>query len=160
MDSIVYTPIGIIHTPFNDRQGMPIQPTHDEGTEGSVEIFGQYKEGLVDLEGFSYIVLLYHFHKSEGYSLKVTPFMDDQPRGVFSTRAPRRPNAIGLSVVDVVSVEENIIRIKGVDILNGTPVLDIKPFVPDVDNREPARDGWLTQKAKDMRKKRSDDRFM
>jgi tRNA-Thr(GGU) m(6)t(6)A37 methyltransferase TsaA len=159
MDRIVFEPIGIIHTPFNSREGMPIQPDGKEGAHGAIEIFDQFLEGLEDLDGFSYILLLYHFHESQGYSLKVTPFMDDQLRGVFATRAPRRPNSIGLSVVDLMEVKGNIIRIKGVDILNMTPLLDIKPFVPDIDNREPAKNGWLTHKAKRMRKRRSDNRF-
>ncbi len=159
MDNIVFQPIGIIKTPFAIKEGMPIQPRQRDGAEGIIEVFDDYGQGLDDLEGFSYILLLYHFHKSQGYSLKVVPFMDDQLRGVFATRAPRRPNPIGYSVVELLGIQGNMVKVKGVDILDGTPLLDIKPFVPDLDNRTPGKDGWLYKKAKEMRAKNSDGRF-
>ena len=109
---------------------MPIQPTGAKGIQGTVEILPEFQAGLNDLEGFSHIILLYHLHRSEGFKLTVTPFLDDQPRGLFATRAPKRPNSIGLSVVKLVRQEENILHIENVDILDGTPLLDIKPYIP------------------------------
>ena len=122
--SIEYEPIGIIHTPFTDLEGMPIQPAGASGGKGTVEILPEYAEGLADLDGFSHIVLLYHFHRSTGFKLRVTPFLDDQPRGLFATRAPKRPNPIGLSVVKLVKVEGPVVRVENVDVLDGTPLLD------------------------------------
>ncbi len=154
---IQFVPIGIVHTSFYDVKGMPIQPSRSEGAKGTVEIFDEFAEGLSDLDGFSHIILLYHLHKSEGYRLKVTPFLDDQLRGLFATRAPRRPNPIGLSVVELKGIEKNILSVEGVDILDGTPLLDIKPFVGEFDSRISPRIGWLeTARRKKMR---SDERF-
>ena len=159
MNEITYRPIGTIHSPFTEPKGMPIQPSGAEGTEGWVDIFPEFAGGLKDVDGFSHLVLLYHLHLSKGYSLEVVPFMDDKLRGVFSTRAPKRPNPIGLTVVRLVSVEGNRLHIKDVDIVDGTPLLDIKPFVSDIDNRETPGSGWMSEKAKGFRTKRSDDRF-
>ncbi len=159
MNEITYRPIGIIHSPFKDPKGMPIQPSGAEGAEGWVDIFPEFAPGLKDVDGFSHLVFLYHFHLSEGYSLEVVPFMDDTLRGVFSTRAPKRPNSIGLSVVRLVSIQGNRLDIKDVDIIDGTPLLDIKPFVAEIDNRETPATGWLSNKALKFRTKRSDDRF-
>ena len=119
---IEFRSIGIVHSPFFEIGGMPIQPSRSEGAKGTVEIFDEFIEGLADLDGFSHIILLFHLHRSEGYNLKVTPFLDNQPRGLFATRAPRRPNPIGLSVVRLASVENNILSIEDVDILDGTPL--------------------------------------
>lgn len=135
-------PIGLIHSPFKELEGMPVQPAGAGGTQGSVEIFPDFREGLKDLEGFSHIFLLYHFHRSRGYDLCVTPFLDNQPRGLFATRAPRRPNPIGLSVVKLLDVSGGILRIEGVDIVDGTPLLDIKPYVRKFDGPSETRDGW------------------
>jgi len=159
MNEITYRPIGIIHSPFNERKDMPIQPSGAEGTGGWVEIFPEFAPGLKDVDGFSHLVLLYHFHLSEGYSLEVVPFMDDTLRGVFATRAPKRPNPIGLSVVRLVGIQGNKLQVKDLDIVDGTPLLDIKPFVSEIDNRETSASGWLTKKAKEFRTKRSDDRY-
>jgi len=126
METITYTPIGVIHSPFKDKEGMPIQPSGAQGIAGTVELDPKYAEGLNDLEDFSHIVLLYHFDRSEGYSLTVKPFLDDAMRGVFATRAPKRPNAIGLSVVKLVKRAETVLYIEHVDIVDGTPLLDIK----------------------------------
>jgi len=145
MVDIKYKPIGIIHSPFKKLHGIPIQPTAAKGIEGTVEIFPEYVEGLKDIEGFSHIILICHFHLSKKASLKVKPFMDNQLRGVFSTRAPSRPNPIGLSVVRLVGVEEKTLYIKDVDIVDGTPLLDIKPYVPDFDSREDNKIGWLEE---------------
>ena len=134
-------PIGVIRSPFTDKTQTPIQPTRSDAT-GTVEIYPQFVEGLLDIEGFSHIILLYVFHQSDGYSLRVKPFLDDQLRGLFATRYPRRPNPIGLSVVRLLRRRENILEIEGVDVLDGTPLLDIKPYVPDFDVRTETRTGW------------------
>lgn len=156
---INYQPIGIIHSPFDDIAGMPIQPSGAAGLRGVVEIFPEYTPGLKDLEGFSHLFLLYHFHRAAEYKPLVTPFMDSQPRGLFSTRAPRRPNPIGLSVVNLVSVKDNLLYIENVDILDGTPLLDLKPYVPEFDLPVDARVGWLERSKGQASQKKSDDRF-
>jgi tRNA-Thr(GGU) m(6)t(6)A37 methyltransferase TsaA len=134
-DRISFRPIGIIHSPFTNPAGMPIQPTGAEGVPGRVVIDPACRDGLKDLDGFSHIHLLYAFHLADGFTLHVKPFLDNRLRGVFSTRAPRRPNAIGLSVVRLVRIEENILHIEDVDVIDGTPLLDIKPYVPAFDVR-------------------------
>lgn len=141
--NIVYRPIGTVHSPFTQPEGMPIQPARGRDVRASVEVLSELSDGLADLEGFSHIVLICHLHRSEGYSLRVVPFLDDVPRGLFATRAPRRPNPIGLSVVRLIAVTGNRIEFEGVDLLDGTPVLDIKPYVPELDDREETRLGWL-----------------
>ena len=160
MDSIVYKPIGIIRSPFKKPDGMPIQPSGAHVVPGVVEVDPIYEKGLKDLEGFSHIILIYHFHKSEGFALEVVPFLDDQPRGVFATRAPKRPNPLGLSVVRLIKVKGHILEIENVDVLDRTPLLDIKPFVPDFDTYENVRTGWLETVSKNADKKRSDERFI
>ncbi len=152
-------PIGIIRSPFKEPNGMPIQPAGATGVKGSVEVFGEYRAGLKDLEGFSHIILLYHFHRSEGFDLQTVPFMDSEPRGLFATRAPRRPNPIGLSIVRLDTVEEGVLRIQNVDILDGTPLLDIKPYVPEFDAPAKVRTGWLKAVRKTVSGRRSDGRF-
>jgi tRNA-Thr(GGU) m(6)t(6)A37 methyltransferase TsaA len=154
---IEYRPIGLIHTPFKQREGMPIQPSRGRGVRGTVEVAPEYADGLADLDGFSHVVLIYHFHQSHGFDLRVTPFLDTQKRGLFATRAPRRPNAIGLSVVRLLGIEGNRIAVQDLDILDGTPLLDIKPYVPEFDHRTEVREGWL-EGVKD-RNVDSDDRF-
>ena len=158
--SISITPIGIIETPFDNLKGMPIQPSGADKIQGTIVIDKGYEEGLSDLEGFSHIILLYHFHKSKGYNLMVKPFMDDQQRGLFSTRAPRRPNPIGLSIVQLIKIENNKISIQGIDVLNGTPLIDIKPYVPGFDAREVTKLGWLDKNYKKSESLKSDDRFI
>jgi tRNA-Thr(GGU) m(6)t(6)A37 methyltransferase TsaA len=158
--SISITPIGIIETPFDDLKGMPIQPSGADKIQGTIIIDKEYEEGLSDLEGFSHIILLYHFHKSKGYNLMVKPFMDDQQRGLFSTRAPRRPNPIGLSIVQLIKIENSKISIQGIDVLNGTPLIDIKPYVPGFDAREVTKLGWLDKNYKKSESLKSDDRFI
>ncbi len=154
---IEYRPIGLIHTPFKQRQGMPIQPSRGRGVCGTVEVAPEFADGLADLDGFSHVVLIYHFHRSRGFNLRVTPFLDTEKRGLFATRAPRRPNAIGLSVVRLLGIEGNRIAVQDLDILDGTPLLDIKPYVPEFDHRTEVCEGWL-EGVKD-RKVDSDDRF-
>jgi len=140
---IVYEPIGIVHSPFKEAKGTPIQPSRSENAEGSVEIHQQFVDGLRDLDEFSHIVLLCHLHKTRKHRLRVTPFLDTEPRGLFSTRAPSRPNPIGLSVVELLSIEGTTLNIRGVDLLDGTPVLDIKPYVGEFDEPVKLRTGWL-----------------
>ena len=159
MKKIVYQPIGTIHSPFQNIQGMPIQPAGAKGIAGTIEIKPEYVDGLQDIEGFSHIILIYHFHLAKGYSLKVKPFMDENLRGVFATRAPRRPNHIGISVVKLVRVEGTILHIEDIDIVDGTPLLDIKPYVPEFDVQKVEKIGWLSQKIKKARRVKSDKRF-
>jgi len=143
---IEFESIGVIHTPFKVLKDTPIQPRFGRGTEGIVELLPEYEAGLADLEGFSHLMLLYYFHRSDLYSLKVRPFLDDQLRGVFATRAPRRPNGIGISVVRLVTVDGLSLRIRDLDIVDGTPLLDIKPYVPEFGPGEDIRIGWLKDK--------------
>ena len=159
MEEIIYRPIGIIRSPYKETEGTPIQTTGAKGVEGTVEVLPEYVEGLRDLEGFSHIILIYHFHLSKGYSLMVKPFLDDIPRGVFATRAPKRPNAIGFSVVKLVKVEGATLYIEDVDIVDSTPLLDIKPYVPEFDAKEAERIGWLSGKAEKAAKTDADERF-
>jgi tRNA-Thr(GGU) m(6)t(6)A37 methyltransferase TsaA len=157
--SLEYRPIGIIHSPFKSLEGMPIQPAGARGVEGTIDIFDAFRPGLKDLDGFSHIILLYQFHKSDGFKLEVVPFLDTAARGVFATRAPKRPNPIGLSVVALKAMENGVLYIENVDILDGTPLLDIKPFVPEFDHADHVKTGWLGQSRQDVSRKQSDDRF-
>ena len=159
MTGITFTPIGTVHSPFRDPRDMPIQSIGARGVRGTVELDPAYAPGLKDLTGFSRIILLYHFHRTEGYALEVVPFLDKVPHGVFATRAPRRPNAIGLSILKLVAVDGPTLTVEDVDILDGTPVLDIKPYVPAFDAFPNERAGWLARSMEDARTVRSDDRF-
>jgi tRNA-Thr(GGU) m(6)t(6)A37 methyltransferase TsaA len=159
MKKVTYEPIGLIRSPFNDVEGMPIQPTAARGIEGKLEIEAIYENGLKDLIGFSHIIVIYHFHLCEGYSLKVQPFLDDRLHGVFATRAPRRPNAIGLSVVRLVGVEGCTVHIEDVDIVDKTPLLDIKPYVLEFDARTSVRTGWLSKRTDQLVEVKADKRF-
>jgi len=158
--SIKYKPIGFIHTPFKEPKGVPIQPVAGKDIEGKVEILPDYVEGLKDLEGFSHIILIYHLHLSKKASLLVKPYMDEKLRGVFATRAPSRPNPIGLSIVRLVNIKGNMIYIKDIDIVDGTPLLDIKPYVPEFDLREANRIGWLEKNIYKLPSSRDDGRFV
>ena len=154
---IEYRTIGVVHSPFQDAEGTPIQPSRAKGAKGTVEVFQEYEEGLSDLDGFSHIILICHLHKSRSCRLKVVPFLDTELRGVFATRAPSRPNAIGLSVVRLLGIDGNTLSIEGVDLLEGTPVLAIKPYVSEFDDRAELRMGWLESARK--RTDVADDRF-
>jgi tRNA-Thr(GGU) m(6)t(6)A37 methyltransferase TsaA len=140
-------PIGIIHSPFTDKSLTPIQASRSDAT-GFVEIYPDFAEGLQDLEGFSHIILLYFFHESTDFSLIVKPFLDDQLHGVFATRYPARPNQIGLSIVKLTSQIGSILQVEGVDMLDGTPLLDIKPYVAEFDLRTGTRHGWYDTRSK------------
>ncbi len=159
MAEIRYEPIGIIHTPNKEAEGTPIQPKGAEGIGGEVEIYPEYSEGLKDLEGFSHIILIYHFHRNEETSLQVKPYMDDEKHGVFAMRGPSRPNPIGISVVKLEKIEDNRLIVENVDILDGTPLLDIKPYVPDFDRHDVERYGWLEEKVHKLSRTKDDGRF-
>jgi len=134
-------PIGVIRSPFTDPASTPIQSARSVA-RGTVEVDGACADGLQDVEGFSHLILIYVFHQSAGYSLRVTPFLDRVERGLFATRYPARPNPVGLSVVRLLARRGNVLEIEGVDMLDGTPLLDIKPYVPEFDSRPEARTGW------------------
>jgi tRNA-Thr(GGU) m(6)t(6)A37 methyltransferase TsaA len=160
MDEIKYKPIGVIHSPFKEPKGTPIQPAGAKGIRGTVEVFPEYAKGLKDVDGFSHLILLYHFHLSQGSSLEAKPYMDNQARGVFAMRGPNRPNPIGISVVRLGRIEGNILHIQDVDIIDGTPLLDIKPYVPEFDIREVEKIGWLEKKVHQLPTSKDDGRFM
>ena len=157
---ITYSPIGFIHSPFKELAGMPIQPTGKSSAPGHVELYPEFIEGIKDLEGFSHIYLLYYLHKVRQVKLTVTPFLDKKPRGIFATRAPSRPNPIGLSLVKLIRIEGNLVYVDDIDILDGTPLLNIKPYIPEFENKESIRIGWLEKAKGEIQKKKSDKRFL
>ena len=159
MKEISFAPIGIVHSPFSEPKGTPIQPSAAGNMVGTVEVFPQFAAGLKDIEGFSHIILICYFHLAKGRSLLVTPFMDAEKHGVFATRAPARPNPIGFSVVKLEKVEGNILHVKGVDIIDGTPLLDIKPCIPEFDFRDVDKTGWLENNIHALPKAKDDGRF-
>ena len=141
-ETVTYRPIGVIRSPHTDRQAAPIQPVYACGAEGRAEIVQAYEDGLADLEGFSHLILLYHFHRAGEVKLRVTPFLEDTEHGVFATRAPCQPNPIGLSVVRLLVREGRVLHLADVDVLDGTPLLDVKPYVARFDRRDGVRSGW------------------
>jgi tRNA-Thr(GGU) m(6)t(6)A37 methyltransferase TsaA len=162
MEKIKMTPIGLLHTPHKTPKGAPIQPSGARGIAGKAQLFAPYKEGLKDLEGFSHVILLYFCHLVKPFNLLVTPFLDNTPRGLFATRAPSRPNSIGISLVRLVKVEDDTLFLLDVDMVDGSPLLDIKPFVGDFDmplKDDPVRTGWLEKRAEGAAQKKGDDRF-
>jgi len=156
---VTFHPIGVIHSPFKELAEMPIQPRGESSAPGTIEIYPQFSAGLKDLEGFSHIILLFYLHKVSNMQLTVIPFLDSEPRGVFATRAPVRPNPIGLSVVPLQKIEGNILFVDQLDVLDGTPLLDIKPYVPEFDEHTDIRIGWLEKARGKARFTRSDRRF-
>lgn len=142
-DELSSRPIGVLHSPYHEAEGSPIQGAFAPEVERQAEVFDEFAEGLDDIEGFSQLYLVYVFDRSEGYRLKVMPFRDDTPRGVLATRAPKRVNAIGLSIARLIAREGNVLRRAGVDFLDGTPLLDIKPYVPKFDRGADMHAGWL-----------------
>lgn len=159
MEEIRYEPIGVIHSSNKEPEGTPIQPRAAEGIEGEVEIYDEYLDALKDLEGFSHIILIYHFHKSGDSPLQVKPFMDKERHGVFAMRGASRPNSIGTSVVRLIDIEEDRLKIENVDILDGTPLLDIKPYVPDFDRHDVESFGWLEENVHKLSDTKDDGRF-
>ena len=161
MKPVIYHPIGVIHSPFKDLEGMPIQPIGAKGIKGEIHLNEAYVEGLDDLEGFSHIILIYHLHLCNDHILKVKPFLDNTKRGIFSTRAPKRPNPIGLSVVRLEKIEGTTIHISNVDIIDRTPLLDMKPYIPqfDISEDEKVCIGWFENKHQEANTKKSDNRF-
>ncbi len=159
MDIINYRPIGIIHSPFKHLEGTPIQAIGGSGEKAQVEILPEFVAGLQDLDGFSHIMLFYHCHLAKPYRLRVTPFLDDTQRGLFATRSPARPNPIGFSMVRLIKIDNQILHIEDIDIVDRTPLLDIKPLVPEFDTRAVDRIGWLRKKAANLKKTVADGRF-
>lgn len=157
--SIQFQEIGFFTTPFTEVAGMPIQPSGAHGIQGTITIHPEFLEGLRDLSGFSHIFALYHLHEINGYDLTVKPFLDNDRHGIFATRSPKRPNPIGLSVVQLERVENNVVYVRNVDVLDGTPVIDIKPYVPDFDVWSAESIGWFAGKSGNANHFRSDDRF-
>ena len=155
--SFQIVPIGVIHSPFMDPEGTPIQPSAAQDTPGTVEIKPEFAEGLRDVEGFERIWLIYWFHRSRAPKLTVVPFRDTEERGVFATRAPSRPNNIGISAVRLTRIDGNVLHVVGIDVVDGTPLLDIKPYVPEFDAYECQRTGWLGTSFTD--RDRADARF-
>ncbi len=159
MENYQYKPVGIIHSKYKKKEGVPIQGVLSKDSKGWIEIFPEYKDGLIDLDVFSHIFLIYQFHLSKGYSLLTKPFLEDKEHGIFATRAPKRPNPIGISIVKLEKIEENKLYIDEVDIIDGTPLLDIKPFIPEFDSRENTNVGWIGSKLKNKDRHISDNRF-
>ncbi|MEN6440069.1 MAG: tRNA (N6-threonylcarbamoyladenosine(37)-N6)-methyltransferase TrmO [Syntrophobacter sp.] len=160
MNELVYDPIGLIRSPFKTAEGTPIQPIAAKGIRGLIELREEFLEGLKDLDGFSHVILVYHFHLSTGgFKLRVKPFLDNECHGVFATRAPRRPNPIGISIVRLIGIQGTHLIIEDVDVLDETPLLDIKPYVPLFDSRETEKIGWFSARVQDAEKSRADDRF-
>lgn len=155
--SFTFQPVGVLYTPFHEPSGMPIQPSGQYAAQGHAEIFSEFAAGLKDLDGFSHVILIYVFHRQNKKSLTVMPFLDDAEHGIFATRAPSRPNPIGISVVPLVKVVGNVLILDQLDMLDGTPLLDVKPFVPDFDAYENVKTGWLANKK--AYGKNSDGRF-
>ncbi len=148
-----------MHSPFKEPKNVPIQAAVSQGTEGTVEVYPEFAEGIKDLEGFSHIILFYHFHLVKAGSLTVKPFLDDQTHGVFATRSPSRPNPIGISIVKLIGINKNVLNIQDVDILEGTPLLDIKPYVPEFDCRKTRKIGWFKGKIGKLEITKDDGRF-
>lgn len=159
MHNIVYQPIGIVHSPYKQPEGTPIQPVVAIGVCATIEILPEYAEGLKDLEGFSHIYVLFHLHLAKSNSLLVTPFLDTESHGVFATRAPGRPNPIGISVVCLEKIAGNILHVKNIDILDGSPVLDIKPYIPKFDVFETYKNGWFDKVNHKIEDQKDDGRF-
>ena len=152
-------PVGLVRSRFTETVGVPIQTAGAPDETGRVEVFPAFQPGLKDIEGFDYLLLVTHLHRVTRELLEVVPFLDDQAHGVFATRAPARPNRLGLSIVRLLSVRDGVLDFSGNDMLDGTPVLDIKPYVPRFDVRTTERIGWFGPRLDDLPGKRSDGRM-
>jgi len=155
--TITLAPIGVIRSPHRSAAGTPIQPTYAKGVEGQVVVDPAFEEALVDIEGFEHIWLVYHFDRAASFKPRVVPYRDTREHGLFATRSPSRPNPIGLSVVRLLGREGNVLKVRGIDILDGTPLLDIKPYVSEFDAHPSSKAGWLDDRCED--RKLADDRF-
>ena len=160
MKKIIYQPIGLVHSPFKEPKGTPIQASGAKGIQGKIEVFQEFTEGLKDLEGFSHIILIYHLHLIKESRLEVKPFLDKNKHGIFATRAPGRPNSIGISVVRLVSIDKNILTVKDFDIIDGTPLLDIKPYISEFDYRQVTKNGWYKENVHNLSESKDDGRFV
>jgi tRNA-Thr(GGU) m(6)t(6)A37 methyltransferase TsaA len=153
---IIIRPVGIIHTPFKDvSENVPIQGRIMPDAEGFITIYKKYHDACKDLDGFSHAILVYHFHKSKTVKLTAKPYMDTEIRGIFASRFPHRPNHIGLTLVELINVNKGIIKIRGADMIDGTPLFDIKPYNPAFDGAGPdasIRTGWMTKYTSGERK--------
>jgi tRNA-Thr(GGU) m(6)t(6)A37 methyltransferase TsaA len=159
LGELIYKPLGVVHSPFKEPKNVPIQATAARGIKGTLEIYPEYADGLKDLEGFSHIILLYHFHLIKGYSLLVKPFLDDKLHGIFATRSPARPNPIGISIVHLTRIKNSTLHIQDIDIVDGTPILDIKPYIGKFDYRKTTKIGWFRGKISRLATTRDDGRF-
>ncbi len=157
--AVEFAPIGFVRTPFAEHGGMPIQTVAAGGVRGRVELDPAYAPALADLDGFSHLHLITWLHRTGPASMRVTPYLDTRERGVFATRSPRRPNPIGLSLVRLTAIEGSVLHVEELDLLDGTPLLDIKPYVPPFDDRAGARYGWFEQRAQNVHSVRADTRF-
>jgi len=153
------SPIGIIHSPHKKPEGVPIQPVFTDGITAEIEVYPEFQQGLQDLDGFSHIILLYFFHESKDYRLLCRPFLDNKERGLFATRAPKRPNPIGLSIVELLKIDKNMITIGSPDMIDGTPLLDIKPYIDVFDVKKKVKNGWYDTAA-NRAQTTADDRFI
>ncbi len=158
-EEITYEPIGFFRSPFSDIKGMPIQPVGGMDYEGSIEILAEFRDGLKDLEGFSHLIVLSHLHRIKGYDLLVKPFLDNNYHGIFATRSPKRPNPVGFSIMEIRQVTATGVDLRGIDVIDGTPVIDIKPYVADFDIWQASRFGWFEGKSGQATRHKSDDRF-
>ncbi|MGD0176906.1 MAG: tRNA (N6-threonylcarbamoyladenosine(37)-N6)-methyltransferase TrmO [Candidatus Bathyarchaeia archaeon] len=159
MRAVTYDPIGVIHSPLKTSFGAPLQSVSAKLLKGTVEVFPKYVSGLKDLTGFSHLILIYHFHLSTTTSLIVKPYLDNEEHGIFATRAPARPNPIGISIVRLRKIRAGTIYVQDLDVIDGTPLLDIKPYVPQFDARRVHKIGWLDRNISKLQRTRSDGRF-
>ena len=157
--SLTYRPIGVVHSPFTNPSDTPIQAAAARDAKGLLEIYPEFVKGLLDISGFSHLILLCHFHRVREARLIDTPFLDTRPHGIFATRAPARPNPIGISVVRLIDVQGGSLHVEDLDVLDETPLLDIKPFVPAFDHRDSVRIGWFTDKIGGLQGRTGDSRF-
>lgn len=155
---VQFTPIGFAKSQYKTIENMPIQGSNIADNTGELIILPEFIDGLKDLDGFSHIYVIFHLNKSTSSALQVIPFLDDKPHGIFATRSPKRPNPIGLTIVEITNIEKGAIFVKGLDLIDNTPILDIKPYIQAFDNIQNTKDGWYVN-GKDPKQTLSDDRF-